>query len=91
MVITTLTIGERRFRLASGAIATELEHELLTAVRAGGGVVAIPAAGHDEVHAIITPGLSLVFETSDQVEPAAYSAEDDVSYEGYVDEYALEL
>lgn len=91
MVITPLTIGERRFQLTSEARVSQLEHELLTAMRAGGGMVVIPAAGQDEVHALVTPGLPLVFESSDQIESSAYSDEADVSYESYLTEYSLGL
>lgn len=91
MIITTLTIGERRFRLTQTADLLVLEDELVTAVRAGGGIVPIPASGSQSVRALVTPGLPVLFESSEESEPGIPHFEDDISYESYLNDFPLDL
>ena len=91
MIITTLAIGDRRFRLPQDVHVSSLEEELLDAMRAGGGVVAIPIAGLLPVRAIVTPGLPVLFEFTEEQETSMPNLEDDISYNGYLNDYLQEL
>ncbi|GGE99330.1 hypothetical protein [Mycetocola zhadangensis] len=91
MIITTLAIGDRRFRLAQNVDVSRLEDQLLDAMRAGGGVVPIPAAGLSSVRAIVTPGLPVLVETAEEPESSMPNLEDDVSYDNYLSDYLQDL
>ena len=91
MIITTLAIGDRRFRLLQDADVANLEDELVAAMRAGGGTVSIPAAGAHSVRAIVTPGLPVLFESSEEYEIGIPNFDDDISYESYVNDYRQDL
>jgi hypothetical protein len=60
-----LSIGARTYMLAPGLDRAKLERKLVNAARHGGGMVDIPAAGRRSFRALVTPGLSVTFETKE--------------------------
>ena len=62
MELTTITIGTHSFVLRASADLDALRAELLRAVRDGGGIVEIPAAGSDRVSTFMSAGVPVLFE-----------------------------
>jgi len=72
----TLTVGDRPFRLHSSCNLSELSDALTDAVRAGGGMVALPMPGSASVTVLVSPGLGVVLEAH-EVDPAPFTDRDD--------------
>lgn len=62
--LVSLQIGNRLFHLDHAADVAGLQTQLTEAVQQGGGMVTIPVARREEqVEALVSPGLHIIFET----------------------------
>lgn len=59
----TITIDRKSYLLAHGESAEKLQQQVLDSIKAGGGIVRFIEVGNREVHAIVSPGVPVTFES----------------------------
>jgi hypothetical protein len=62
MTSFTVSVAGHTYYLPANADVADLQDRLVHAVRDGGDVVVIPAAGEREVSVLVSPGLPVFFE-----------------------------
>jgi hypothetical protein len=71
MIMHKMTVDGNEYYLDPEQNVDETKHEVVDAVKSGGGIVDIPVAGHGTVSVLISQRIPITFETvdADESEP----------------------
>jgi hypothetical protein len=85
----TISVAGQTYHLAADADVTDLRDRLVTAVRDGGDLVAIPSAGERQVSVLVSPGLPVFFEERPESAASRKAEADSAPQDGSRDVFSV--